>query len=231
MIEIAPPLMDPTVRKKPRYEHSLSRIVRKNPRIISTINKINSVKTNIDEVNTTNAHESKPVTSEQLPDTKSETVIISDEISNISSTPSIDANNDSEPDINDQQLSADLSVSDSDEDSDIPNIPTTSDIKIHHIPSDQDSTSENTDTNSITDQEDNSTSKPIPYEVEVKHPIPAYVPTPKQNKEETRKRAARYIPVSKWMFDQWRIICKANQRVGDAMRDAMIKEGQLHIRK
>lgn len=83
---------------------------------------------------------------EQTSDTKSEPVIISDNVSNISSTPSVEISNNSEPDLDEKLLSADLSVSDSDEEIDTHDIPTdipTTNTKTDHSSCDQDSTSEN----------------------------------------------------------------------------------------
>lgn len=161
----------------------------------------------------------------QLANTKSEPVIISDTASNISSTPSIEMNNESEPD-SDHQLLSDLAVSDSDEDIETKVPPVKIDNSSDQSPSDQESTSDSIDSVSKT----MSITKPTPYEVEPTQPIPSYVPTPK-NRENVGRRAVKYIPVSEWMFDQLRIICKANQNVGEAMKNAMIQEGLLHVRK
>lgn len=38
------------------------------------------------------------------------------------------------------------------------------------------------------------------------------------------------LQISEWMFDRWRIICKASQNVGDTMKEAVIKEGLLKFK-
>lgn len=129
----------------------------------------------------------------------------------------------------DKQLSTDLTVSESEDeiDSDIDQKTSKSDISLTNM-SDQDKNEKNPV------EIDFSQAKPthtIPYDVEVTHPIPTYTPTPKKNTQDRGKRAVKFIPVSEWMFDQWRIVSKANQVVGDAMKDAMIREGLLYARK
>lgn len=225
-IEIESPEDDPTVRKKTRYEHSLCRIVKTNPKVKSTIEKIlTKPPTDLSKCDSVVTNPTDHVDNNQISNTN-----ISDSASDISSNPSIEIHDDIDLDTENQQLIAELTVSDSEDDTEIipPSISNQEDSISTHSSTDSDIKNDKGQSEIGL----SNTNLHKPYEVETVNPIPTYVPTPKSsNREDKGKRAVRFIPVSEWMFDQWRIICKANQAVGDAMKDAMIKEGLLHARK
>lgn len=232
VIEIETPDYDPTIRKKPRYEHSLSRIIKKNPRVTSTIKNIRS-NTNISNMKSTSSCTNVIPTPEPVEKTVNDhddLVYITDSISNSSSEQPVDITIDTELD---RELLSDLTVSDSEDESN-------PDKALSIVNNSKEITTKNSEQNSIndssseisqTDHTSECNSQPIPYVAEPVRPVPSYTPTPKSNIKEPRRRAVKYIPVSEWMFDQWRIISKANQTVGDAMKEAMIQEGLLYARK
>lgn len=231
-IEIDAPYDDPTIRKKPRYEHSLSRLIKKNPRISSTINKMqdkcnnNDEKTIQQQVPTLSSpeHVVDHTTNQNNPDKTPDSISISSSISPMIIPEDTDI---------DKQLSKDLTVSDSEDETINDSILNTTDTATESDNSSTNQCSINDSSSDIsnTDLSLISLTKPAPYVAEPSKPIPAYIPTPKTKREEKGRRALRYIPIAEWMFDQWRIISKANQRVGDAMKTAMIEEGLLFARK
>lgn len=229
-IKIDSPSSDPTVRKKTRYEHSLTRIVKNNPQVTSTIQKIqksasnNSIYTPV--LPPKDEQLNRIITPEHVNDEKLEITSNHDSTSIISTTPSIEISSDTDLD---KQLIEELTVSDSDDemDSETEQKSSKSDISVNNI---IETNKEEDNPTDIDLQKTNHTAT-TPYDVEITQPIPTYTPTPKKNIQERGKRAVKYIPVSEWMFDQWRIICKANQVVGEAMKVAMIKEGLLYARK
>lgn len=236
IIQIEVPSFDPTIRKKPRYEHSFSRLIKKNPRVTSTVLKIQQ-KCDNDNHDIAPSQEPGSISPEHVDNnsnnSKNEPICILDSISSTSSSPPIDIPEEMDIESENKLLLIELEVSDSEDEV---NQDCTSSIKdstdeSNDTHTDQCSISDNTSEKSQTEQLIKCDTEPNPYTAEPKQPVPPYIPTPKHPKEEKRRRAVRYIPVAEWMFDQWRIISKANQAVGDAMRDAMIKEGLLHARK
>lgn len=234
-IEIDAPQYDPTVRKKARYEHSLSRLIKKNPRVTATVSKIQQ-KYECPNKDTLCKKELIATTTEHVDNEvkdNNDLISITDSISNTSSNPPIDIPTDTDIDAENKLLLSELNVSDSEDES---SIECTTSTKCSANESDNIQTDQcsNSDSNSVISQTElllDCTTKPNPYVPEPMKPAPSYVPTPKTTKQEKGRRVVRYIPVSEWMYDQWRIISKANQHVGNAMREAMIEEGLLYARK
>lgn len=216
ILEIPPPDMDPTIRKKIRVEHSSVQVIKNRLITKEASPPIPPSKEKFDTFITTSAKETVPVKDQTL--------------STISSSSDSDAKTDNSPENESLTtlLSKELEISiDEGELIEISDEPTsrprTSTPKPEISPLEEPQSSTSTD--QITD--------PLTPATEVKpknKPNELYEPEPFQDYpsyDPQHSNCQKYVPTSEFIFDLYCIIRKANQNLGIALREAMIKEKLL----